>query len=40
VLFTDEAIFTACYGGQLKCWARPATQAQIDAADPAPMQTG
>jgi hypothetical protein len=28
VLFTEEAIFTACHGGQIKCWARPSTQAK------------
>lgn len=33
VLFTDEAIFTACQGGQVKCWARPSTQAQLDSQD-------
>jgi len=29
VLFTKEAVFTACHGGQIKCWARPATQPQL-----------
>jgi hypothetical protein len=23
ILFTEEAIFTACSGGAIKCWLRP-----------------
>lgn len=23
ILFTEEAIFTACCAGQIKCWLRP-----------------
>jgi hypothetical protein len=32
VLFTEEAIFTACHGGAIKCWLRPRLAAQPEAA--------
>jgi hypothetical protein len=31
VLFTEDAIFTACHGGQVKCWARPSAAGKVAA---------
>jgi hypothetical protein len=31
VLFTEEAIFTACSGGAIKCWLRPHVAEEMQA---------